>query len=176
MAHVVFFRAANVGGRNAFRPARLAADLAHLDVASVGAAGTFVVRGKATEAAIRREILARLPFEPGIVIRPAREILALVASEPFRGVSFSRDLRGWVAALAGEPKALPKLPLASPRGKDWSVRLDRVVGGFAIGLSRRRPGGSIYPSDVLEDALGVAATTRWWETVQRLAVLLESHG
>jgi uncharacterized protein (DUF1697 family) len=173
MAHVVFFRAANVAGRNVFRPARLAADLAHLDVANVGAAGTFVVRGKATEASIRREILARLPFEPEIVVRPASEILALVASDPFREVTFSRDLRGWVAALAGRPKARPELPLFTPRGKDWSVRLDRVEGGFAIGLSRRRPGGSLFPSAVLEDALGVAATTRWWETVQRLAVLLE---
>ncbi len=173
MPHVVFLRAANVGGRNIFRPARLAADLAHLDVANVGAAGTFVVRGKTSEAAIRREILAQLPFEPEIVVHPASRILALVASDPFRGVTFSRDLRGWVAALAGRPKARPELPLFKPRGRDWSVRLDKVEDGFAIGLSRRRPGGSVYPGEVLEGALGVAATTRWWETFQRLAALLE---
>src|SRR5712692_221369 len=112
MAHVVFLRAANVGGRNVFRPARVAASLAHLDIANVGAAGTFVVRGKATAASIRREILAQLSFEPEIVIRPAGEVLALVRSEPFRGVAFSKDLRGWVAALSGRPKAQPALPLA----------------------------------------------------------------
>jgi uncharacterized protein (DUF1697 family) len=172
MAYVVFLRAANVGGRNALRPARLAADLVHLDVVNVGAAGTFVVRGKATEAAIRREILARVSFEPTIVVRRASEILALVASDPFRGITFSRDLRGWAAALAGRPKARPDLPLLAPRGRDWSVRVDRVEDKFAVGLSRRRPGGSVFPSSVLEDALGVPATTSWWETVQRLASLL----
>lgn len=139
MAHVVFLRAANVGGKNVFRPARMAAGLAHLDVANVGAAGTFVVRGKATAASIRREILAQLPFEPEIVIRPAGEVLALVRSEPFRGISFSRDLRGWVAALGGRPKTQPELPLATPEGKAWSVRLDRVEGGFALGLWRSHP-------------------------------------
>src|SRR6266508_916402 len=111
MAHVVFLRAANVGGRNVFRPARLAANLAHLDIVDVGAAGTFVVRGKATTSLIRREILAQLSFEPEIVIRPANEILALVKSEPFRGVAFSRVQRGWIAALSGRPTTLPTLPL-----------------------------------------------------------------
>ena len=174
MAHVVFLRAANVGGRNVFRPARIAAALAHLDVANVGAAGTFVIRGKATAVSIRREILARLPFEPQIVIRPAVEILALVKSEPFRGISFSKDLRGWVAALGGRPKTEPALPLAVPGEKAWSVRLDRVEGGFALGLWRRRPGGFLFPTNVVEDAFGVAATMRWWETLQRVALLLDA--
>jgi uncharacterized protein (DUF1697 family) len=174
MAHVVFLRAANVGGRNVFRPARTAACLSHLDVANVGAAGTFVVRGKATAASIRREILAQLSFEPGIVIRPAGDVLALVRSEPFRGISFSKDLRGWVAALGGLPKVQPALPLAAPEGKSWSVRLDKVEGGFALGLWRRRPGGFVFPTNFVEDMLGVAATTRWWETLQRVALLLEA--
>jgi uncharacterized protein (DUF1697 family) len=172
MAHVVFLRAANVGGKNVFRPARLAADLSHLGVVNVGAAGTFVVRGEATPAAIRREILSRLPFEPGIAVRPAREIVALVRSEPFRGVAFSKDLRGWVAALAGRPKARPAMPLLAPAGRAWRVRLDRVVGAYALGLYHRRPGGVSYPSVVVEDALGVSATTRWWETFERVAALL----
>jgi hypothetical protein len=173
MAHVVFFRAANVGGRNVFRPARMAARLAHLDILNVGAAGTFVVRGKATPASIRREILGELSFVPEIVIRPAGEILALVSSDPFRGVAFSKVQRGWVAALRGRPKTQPALPLARPEGKAWSVRFDRLEGGFALGLWRWRPGGFLFPSNCVEDALGVAATTRWWETFQRVARLLE---
>lgn len=174
MAHVVFLRAANVGGRNVFRPARLAADLAHLGFTNVGAVGTFVVREKATPAAIRREILTRLSFEPAIVVRPASEILSLVAGDPFRGTSFSKDQRGWVAVLAGKPKTRPPLPLTAPEGKPWSVRLDRVEGAFALGLWRRRPDGFVYPNEFLENALGVSATTRYWETFQRLAAVLES--
>jgi uncharacterized protein (DUF1697 family) len=174
MAHVVFLRAANVGGKNVFRPARLAADLAHLGVVNVGAAGTFVIREKASAAAIRREILGALPFEPDMVICPASEILDLVASQPFRGVSFSKEQRGWVAALAGRPKARPELPMTTPRGRSWCVRVDSVEGGFATGLWRRRPSGFVYPNSVLEKALGVSATMRWWETFQRLASVLEA--
>jgi len=174
MAHVVFLRAANVGGKNVFRPAQLAASLKHLDVVNIGAAGTFVVRGKASASAIRREILAKVPFELEIVVCPAREILALVASQPFRGVAFPKDQRGWVAALCGRPKSSPALPASAPAGKSWSVRLDRVDGGFAVGVYRRLPNSSVYPAGFLEKALGVSATTRWWETFERIAKILEA--
>ena len=173
MSHVVFLRAANVGGKNVFRPAKLAAALAHLDVVNVGAAGTFVVRGRATAAAIRREILARLPFELDMAVRPGNEVVALVRSQPFRGVAFSKDLRGWVAALCGPPGARPRLPIAKPSGKAWSIRFDRLEGAFALGLCHRRPSGSVYANPVVEDALRVPATTRWWETIEKLAVLVE---
>ena len=172
MPHVVFLRAANVGGRNVFRPAKLAAALAHLDVVNVGAAGTFVVRGQATAAAIRREILARLPFEPGMAVRPGREVVALVRRRPFEGVTFSKDLRGWVGVLCGRPTARPKLPLTKPAGKAWSVRFDRLEGALALGLSHRRPNG-LFPNQVIEQALGAQATTRWWETILRVAEILE---
>jgi len=172
MGHVVFLRAANVGGRNVFRPAQLARALEALGVVNVGAAGTFVVRGKASAPTIRREILARLPFEPALVVVSAREVLALVRSQPFAGVRFSKDLRGWVAALDGRLRARPGLPLAAPPGRPWSVRFEAVSGHFALGLWRRRPGGFVFPNQVVEQALGVAATTRWWETLERVAELL----
>lgn len=175
MPHVVFLRAANVGGRNVFRPAQLAAALAHLDVLNVGAAGTFVVRSRVPAASIRREVLELLPFQPRIAVRPAGEVLALVRSEPFRGVAFSKDLRGWVAVLDGRPKVRPPLPLARPAGKGWSVRFDRLEGAFALGLCRRRPGRFVFPNQVVESALGVPATTRWWETFERVASLLEGE-
>jgi uncharacterized protein (DUF1697 family) len=174
MAHVVFLRAANVGGKNVFRPAQLASALAHLEVVNIGAAGTFVVRAKASAAAIRREILSRLPFEPAMAVRPASEVLALVNGAPFEGQSFSKDLRGWGAVLCGAPKSKPALPLAKPDGKSWSVRFDRVEGVYALGLSHRRPGVSVFPNQVVEAALGVPATTRWWETFVKVAEIAAS--
>ncbi len=173
MAHVVFLRAANVGGRNVFRPAQLAAALAHLEIVNVGAAGTFVVRARASAPAIRHEILARLPYDLAIAVRPASEIVALVRDEPFRGVALSKALRGWAAALCERPKAKPKLPLSAPAGRGWSVRFDRIEGSFALGIMQRRPGASVFPNAVVEKALGVPATTRWWETIEKLARLVD---
>ena len=73
-----------------------------------------MVRGKASAATIRREVLARLAFEPSLAVVPAREVLALVDRRPFDGVRFSKDLRGWVAVLDGRPLSLPKLPVVVP--------------------------------------------------------------
>jgi uncharacterized protein (DUF1697 family) len=175
--HVVFLRAANVGGRNVFRPAELVRSLEHLDVVNVGAAGTFVVRAKTSAASIRREILALLPFEPSLAVVPGREVAALVASRPFDGVTLSKDLRGWVAVLDGRPKSRPKLPVLVPAGKAWSVRFEKQEGRFALGLWQRRPGGFTFPNLVVEKALGVPATTRYWETMVRVAELARPrHG
>jgi len=175
MSHVVFLRAANVGGRNVFRPAQLATALSHLGVVNVGAAGTFLVRERATAASIRKEILARLEFEPDLAVIPGREILALVESKPFPRVTFSKDLRGWAAVLCRRPKTRPTLPLEAPAGKPWSVRFERIEGSFALGLFQRRPRGFLFPNQVVEKALGVPATTRWWETIQRVAQLIETE-
>ena len=174
MPHVVFLRAMNVGGKNVFRPAQLAGALAHLDAVNVGAAGTFLVRGKAPAASIRREILARLPLPAEMSVRPIREVLDLVRSQPFAGVKFSKGTRGWVAVLSRPTRAKPALPHSVPEGKSWSVRLDRIEGVFALGLWRRPTAGFVFPSKVVEDLLGVRATTRWWETIERIAKLVES--
>ena len=175
MASVVFLRGANVGGKNVFRPAQLAASLSHLDAVNVGAAGTFVVRGKASASTIRRELAQRLPFECHVAIRPAKDIVALLRDDPFAGVKLSRALRGWVAVLAGRPKTFPTLPLMFPPGKQWSVRFERIEGPFAIGLwQRAKSGGFVFPSNAVEGVLGVPATTRFWETFGRIAAVLES--
>jgi uncharacterized protein (DUF1697 family) len=174
MAHVVFLRAANVGGRNVFRPAQLVKALARLDVVNVGAAGTFVVRGKAGAAEIRREVLALLPFTPTLAVVKASEVVALVESAPFAGVRFSKGRRGWVAVMDAKPRLRPALPVVVPAGGAWKVRLERVHGRFALGLLQRGPGGSVYPSDVVERVLGVSATTRWWETLERVAAIADA--
>lgn len=77
MAWVVFLRGANVGGHRKFQPSTLAKELADLGVVNVGAAGTFVVRGKIGPALLRNEILRRLPFKTELMICPAREIIDL---------------------------------------------------------------------------------------------------
>jgi uncharacterized protein (DUF1697 family) len=171
MGHVVFLRAANVGGRNVFRPAELARALVHLQVANVGAAGTFVVRARASPSTIRREILERLPFEPAIAVVSAKEVVALVDGAPFARVRFSKDRRGWVAIPDRRPRQRPSLPLFAPSRKEWSVRFDRLEGRFALGLWQRRPGGFVFPNQIVEDTLGVAATSRWWETIEKVADL-----
>jgi uncharacterized protein (DUF1697 family) len=176
MAHVVFLRAANVGGRNVFRPAQLVVALKHLDAVNIGAAGTFVVRQRASVSAIKAEILKRLEFEPGIAIFPADEVLELVAGRPFDGVAVSKEQRCWAAALCATPKAKLASPIEQPAGGKWSVRFETLEGRIALGRHRRQPRGYVFPNQVVEKALGVPATTRWWETWERVAAVLDRKG
>src|SRR5262245_39626370 len=127
MASVVFFRAVNVGGHQAFKPAKLAKDLAGLDVVNLGAAGTLVVRGDASPTKLHQEILGRLPFQPELMICPAREILELMRSRPFQAAATGKDLGHFVSVIAKAPREKPRLPIAQPPGADWEVRIVAVI-------------------------------------------------
>lgn len=155
-----------------FRPATVATALKHLDLVNVGAAGTFVVRSGASPAAIRRELTEQLPFEPVLVIRPAREVAALVARDPFHNVSFSKDSRGWIGVLTGPVRHRPPLPYVLPAVGRWSIRLDEIEGAFALGLWRRDPVRLLMPGTAFEKALGVQMTVRYWETFVKVARIL----
>jgi len=175
MGYVVFLRGSNVGGKNVFRPAQLVAELAHLDVVNVGAAGTFVVRGPTSVAAIREELLTRLPFAPEIAIRPSSEIRALAASRPFASSAPSKEERTWAAILCGKARKHPELPHLTPAGKDWSIRIERIQGSIVLGTLHRRPSRSLFPNQVVEKEFGVPATTRWWDTIEKIARILEDQ-
>ncbi|HEY5939617.1 MAG TPA: DUF1697 domain-containing protein, partial [Gemmatimonadales bacterium] len=83
MALVVFMRGVNVGTAKRFQPSLLAGELKHLGVSNLGAAGTFVVRAKVGQAALRAEFLRRLPFACDLMVCEGRDLLKLAAAEPF---------------------------------------------------------------------------------------------
>ena len=173
MAQVVFLRAANVGGYQRFQPSVLARDLADLDVLNVGAAGTFVVRGKISRAALRIEILGKLPFEPELMICPAREISTLVATDAFEGHPAGKNVQRMVSVMEEAPRDPPDLPISQPAGGKWEVKVVGISGRSALSL-RRDLGRKISPNQVVEKAFGVPATTRSWNTILKIRELLTS--
>src|SRR5690242_2777031 len=122
MALVVFMRGVNVGGHKALKPSAIARDMPDLDVVNVGAAGTFVVRKSISQAALREQVLRRLPFEAEMVICPARDVLELGRNDPF-GEDPSRQAVRYVTVLAGKPRAAPSFPICQPAGKEWQVKV-----------------------------------------------------
>src|ERR1051325_10360788 len=104
MASVVFFRAVNVGGHQKFQPSQLARQLAALRVVNIGAAGTFVARESVSQASLRAEILRRLPFEPELMICPARDVRALARSEPFAKAPATGDIGRFVSVMQKAPR------------------------------------------------------------------------
>ena len=169
MASVIFFRAVNVGGHQRFQPGKLAKELGDFGVINIGAAGTMVVKENVSATKLRDEIFSRLPFKPELMICPAREVTALARSESFRAAPNGKDIGRFVSVMQKPPVKLPKLPIVQPAGDKWEVRVIAVVGRFALSVRRL---GQTYSNAIVEKHLGVAATTRNWNTIETIIKLL----
>ncbi|NJD19288.1 MAG: DUF1697 domain-containing protein [Gemmatimonadetes bacterium] len=172
MALVVLLRGVNVGGHRTFRPAALAKELTHLDAVNIGAAGTFVIRRPVARTELRRELERRLPFETEIVICEGRDIVALLAGDPFAGQAEQLDIVRFVSVLARAPRTSPGLPLALPERGPWLLRILERRDRFVLGMYRRRM-KAIGHLGALDHLFGVPATTRSWSTVGAIVRALE---
>jgi uncharacterized protein (DUF1697 family) len=172
MAAVVFMRGVNVGGRNTFGTAAFAKELSAFEVVNIGAAGTFIVRKTVSEAALRAELLRRLPVKAEFMICPARDLVELISADPFPGADVGKDLRRFVSVLANRPSRPPRFPLSYPAGNAWQVKLVALRGQFVLSVWRRTGNALVYPNEVVEKQLAIAATTRNWETISKIQEIL----
>jgi uncharacterized protein (DUF1697 family) len=172
MRWVVFLRAANVGKHNRFQPSVLAKELAKFGVINVGAVGTFVVREEVSEATLRAAILRKLPFKCDAMICSAKEMLDLARENPFTDEK-GEDIEAYATVMAKRPASLPKLPIYAPNEEKWEVKVVRIIGTAVLSLRRRLKDGRFYPNQIVEKKYGVATTTRNWNTIQKVAKILE---
>ena len=172
MASVVFLRGVNVGGHKVFRPSVLVAALAPLDVVSIGAVGTFVVRGNAGESRIRSAFRKSLPFDAQLMLCPARDLVALVDANPFSDAVSRKADNHYICVLENEPRTPPPLPLYAPEGRDWQVAITAIHGAFVAALFRRVGPTTLYPNQVVEKRFGLASTTRGWPTILKVRQVL----
>ena len=171
----MFLRGVNVGGNKVFRPSLLAAELAQLDVVNVGAAGTFVVRGTVTTAALRAEILRRLTFETDVVICGGRDVLELVASDPFRDYPGPPEVTRFVTVLARRPRTVPPLPFEARQPDRCEMTVFGVRGRFVLWILRRLSARFLDPVRLVADtSFGATGTTRNWNTIVKIAAVLGS--
>lgn len=171
MPSVVFLRAVNVGGTNRCRPALIAKQLARFDIVNIGAVGTFVVREDVSERVLRAAIARKLPFKCEIMICPARDIMKLAAKDPFPGEPSGPSITRFVSVAAKQLRALPPLPLSLPSDDDWLLKIIAIQGQFVLGLYRRQMKAIGYLGKI-EKRLGVPATTRSWNTIEKVATIL----
>ncbi|HWQ03337.1 MAG TPA: DUF1697 domain-containing protein [Candidatus Nitrosotenuis sp.] len=173
MALVVFLRGVNVGGHKTFKPAAFAKSFSTVEVENLGAAGTFVVRGNASETSVRAEFGRKLPFKTPLMICTAAEIARLVSSRPFGAQAPAKDEKRYVTIFEKPQRKPPRLPLDFPPTNDWCVRLLRVAGKFALSVWRKRGKRLVYPNEVFEKTFGAPATTRGWPTILSVVETLQ---
>ncbi|MFL6546656.1 MAG: DUF1697 domain-containing protein [Candidatus Udaeobacter sp.] len=191
MAWVVFLRAVNVGGANRCQPARIAKQLAKFGVVNIGAVGTFVVQEDVSESTLRAAIARQLPFKCEIMICPAKQIVDLMRRDPFSrqpsGPNITRfvnvlhkPLRKGIAFdllrtsnIEHQRSQLPSLPVSMLSDNDWLLKIIAIRGRFVLGLYRRQMKAISYLGKI-EKLLGVPATTRNWNTIEKVVKILTS--
>ena len=172
MALVVFLRGVNVGRHKRFLPAQLARDVAEFDVVNVGAAGTFVVGAPVAPSAMRAVIGRQLAFDAEIVIVTGRELLQLVATEPFGRRAPASNEHRFLTLLVERPRRIPTLPVTIPPTATWQVKIVSRSGRFVTSVWRRQAGTLLYPNVAIEKLIG-PATTRNWNTIRAICKILQ---
>jgi len=173
MRWVVFLRGVNVGKANRCQPAVIARQLSKLGLINIGAVGTFVVREDVSESALRTAIAKRLPFKCEIMICHARDIVKLASKDPFADQPLDPNITRFVNVLAKQLPSPPALPLCLPSNDDWLLKIAAIENLFVLGLYRRQMKAISYLVKI-EKLLGVPATTRNWNTIQKVAKILET--
>ncbi len=171
MASVVFLRAVNVGKANRCQPALIAKQLARFGVVNIGAVGTFVVRKDVSESILRAALVRKLPFKCEIMICPARDVIKLASKDPFEGQPCGSDITRFVSVLAKRSRTLPRVPLSLPSESDWLLKIIAIQEKFVLGVYRRQMKAISYLGKI-EKLLGIAATTRNWNTIQKVVEIL----
>ena len=174
MPSVVFLRAVNVGGANRCQPALIAKQLSKFGVVNIGAVGTFVVREDVSESTLRAAIARKLPFKCEIMICPAREVIKLASKDPFARQPAGPDITRFVNILAKRLPSPPPLPVSLPSDDDWVLRIIGIEDRFVLGLYRRQMKAISYLGKI-EKLLGVPATNRNWNTIEKVAKILKHN-
>jgi uncharacterized protein (DUF1697 family) len=173
MAHVVLLRGVNVGGHRTFRPKQLAEQLKHLGAVNIGAAGTFVIRRRISQAQLRAELARRLPFDTQIAICQGREVTNLMARRVFETQPPRPDITCFVSVLCGPQRSALPLPMQLPDKGQWLVKVVAREGRFICGMYRRHMKTIGYLGK-LDDLLGAPTTTRNWNTFTTIARVLDA--
>ena len=173
MSSVVFLRAVNVGGTNRCQPAVIAKQLAKFDVVNIGAVGTFVVREDVSESVLRAAISKKLPFKCEIMICPRQSIMKLTSKDPFAGQPSGENITQFVNVLAKRVRSSPSLLLGLPSEHNWLLKIIAIQDRFVLGVYRRQMKAIGYLGKI-EKLLGVPATTRNWNTIEKIAKILRA--
>jgi len=105
------------------------------------------------------------------MIVPARDLIKLAATNPFARQPSGENIIRFVNVLAKRPPAPPALPLSLPSEEDWLLKVIAIQDRFVLGFYRRQMKAIGYLGKI-EKLLGVPATTRNWNTIEKVAKVL----
>lgn len=170
--YVALLRGINLGKRQIKMDAlrRTFEQQGYTDVKTLLASGNVVfaaeeASAETVRAKIETTIKEGFGFDVHVILRSAKEIQALVDSEPFKGVKVTPETRLYITFLSKPPKAATKA-LAGKHGIR-AVAKTHVVSGLS-GTDK-----TTDHMDLLVKEFGANITTRNWNTVMKIHAALQ---
>jgi uncharacterized protein (DUF1697 family) len=108
------------------------------------------------------------------VFRTIPELDAVVRAAPFGSRVGDKTIKLYIVFLAERAKRKPALPIVDAKERLELVGMDAR---HAYVVSGRKPSGMYgFPNSFVENALGVAATSRNWSTVTKILARSRESG
>ena len=171
MKYAAFLRGINVSGQKLIKMEELSSifeSAGFKNVKTYLASGNVVFdAAQKSETAVSKKLKttlhSALGYEVDVMLRTLDELHALVALDPFQKVK-SKGAKRYLTFLAEPPVKVPKLPLISAKK---NVEVIRIIDRDAFSLVTTIPNGD-YPNPFLEKLLKISATTRNWNTIEKI--------
>jgi uncharacterized protein (DUF1697 family) len=172
--YVAFLRGINVGGKRLIKMEDLRRVVESLGLKNVR---TFIASGNvlfetsqtnrdALTRKIEKKLLTAFGHDVPVALQTIDELKELLRTGPFKKIKPSAEVMMCVTLLVAEPKDSPKLPF-----KSATENLDvlAIKNRAAFILCRRKKNGMFsFPNNFFEKEFGVTATTRQWNTINRI--------
>lgn len=174
MLLLAFLRGINVSGQKIIKMTELTAifeDAGFTNVKTVLASGNVMFESTAKSTAtltkkIESLLKKELGYEVDVMLRSLDDLRELVELAPFKKVRAKQATR-YVTFLAETPDPKLKLPLLSPK-QNVEFILIRERDIFSISHNIER---GDYANPIIEKCLRVKATTRNWNTIEKILAL-----
>lgn len=171
--YIALLRGINVSGQKIIKMDKLRAIFESIGFTKVSTyiqSGNVIFDSEEEDAAVVRErivgeLLSQLTFDIPVIIRTPGELLEIVQETPYPTVNEAENEQRYVTLLAQAPTeaALGKLLAAQNAVDEYQIK-----GLTVYLLIRKNYGESKFSNNFIEKKLGVSATTRNWETVNKL--------
>ncbi len=108
------------------------------------------------------------------MICAGKDVLDLVSGDWFKGYPEKKELVRFASLFSHSPKRGASLPISLPETGDWDVKLLAVHERFVVGVYRRHM-KAISRLGALDRLFGAPATTRSWNTLEKVAGVLRGR-
>jgi uncharacterized protein (DUF1697 family) len=172
--YVAFLRGINVGGKRLIKMEdlrRVVESIGLKNVRTFIASGNVLFETSQTNRdtltrKIEKKLLTAFGHDVPVVLQTIDELKDILRTGPFKKIKPSANVMMCVTLLVAEPKAGPKLPFQSAIE---NLEVLAIKNCAAFILCRRKKNGSFsFPNNSFEKVFGVTATTRQWNTINRI--------